>query len=173
MQTGIVQPSGPSNHFWINFGSVCARYTASGGAAKRLVTTTCVSPSVFSVILLIAFPLFCASPSWPEPRPAGRSFSRALFAAFEAIGPSLQYRPLRDDEGASCPRLDEQRVPHLRAPCDVGRLPVASSQTAPPAPSLWPRPWRDARESPDASGRPRRRRRHPDSTFLNPRLYSK
>jgi hypothetical protein len=39
MQTGIVEPPGPRNHFWINFGSVCARYTASGGAAKRLVIT--------------------------------------------------------------------------------------------------------------------------------------
>src|SRR5204863_9321357 len=47
------QPSGPSSHFWISAGSVCARYTASGAAAKRLVTTTWRSPSVFSVILLI------------------------------------------------------------------------------------------------------------------------
>src|SRR5437868_3376270 len=54
MQTGIVQPSGPSSHFWISAGSVCARYTASGTAAKRLVTTTWRSPSVFSVILLIS-----------------------------------------------------------------------------------------------------------------------
>src|SRR5437660_5302692 len=53
MQTGIVQPSGPSSHFWISAGSVCARYTASGAAAKRLVTTTWRSPSIFSVILLI------------------------------------------------------------------------------------------------------------------------
>src|ERR1017187_4044346 len=58
MQTGIVQPSGPSNHFWISFGSVCARYTVSGGAANRLVTTMWVSPSVFSVILVIVFIVF-------------------------------------------------------------------------------------------------------------------
>jgi hypothetical protein len=45
--------SGPSSHFWISFGSVCARYRASGGAANRLVTTTSVSPSVLIVILLI------------------------------------------------------------------------------------------------------------------------
>src|ERR1700722_12254936 len=37
-------------------GSVCARYTASGDAAKCRVTITWVSPSVCSVILLI-FPL--------------------------------------------------------------------------------------------------------------------
>src|ERR1700722_3186768 len=59
MHAGIVQPSGPSNHFWISFGSVWARYTASGGAANRRITTTCVSPSVFSVNLLIVFLLFC------------------------------------------------------------------------------------------------------------------
>src|SRR5438128_3262716 len=53
MQTGIVQPSGPSSHFWISAGSVCARYTASGGATKRLVTTTWRSPSVFNVNLLM------------------------------------------------------------------------------------------------------------------------
>ena len=53
MQTGMVQPSGPSIHFCTSSGSVWARYTASGGAAKRRVTTTCRSPSVFSVNLLM------------------------------------------------------------------------------------------------------------------------
>src|SRR5882724_10640676 len=112
MQTGIVQPSGPSIHFWTKLGSMWARYTASGGAAKRLVTTRCVSPSVFSVSLLIVSLLFCLVPFfrlvpwWPEPRPAGRSFSAGLCAAWRAIGPSLQYRSLRDDEDVSCPRLD-------------------------------------------------------------------
>src|SRR4029077_8917949 len=109
MQTGIVQPSGPSNHFWINFGSVCARYTAPGGAAKRLVTMMCVSPSVLRVILLIGFLLFsCVVLSGPDLRRAGRSFSRELFATWQAIGPALQYRPWPDGGGASCPRLDEQ-----------------------------------------------------------------
>src|SRR5437870_10828821 len=74
----MVQPSGPSNQFWSNFGSVWAWYTTSGGAAKRLVTTTWVSPSVFSVNLLIVFLLFSVVPCWPEPRLAGRSFSPAL-----------------------------------------------------------------------------------------------
>src|ERR1700722_18311591 len=103
MHTGIVQPSGPSNHCWINFGSVWARYTASGGAAKRLVTIMCVSPSVFSVILLIVFLLscFCSFPR-REPRPAGRSCSQGLFAAGQAIGPSLRSPPLRDGEDALC-----------------------------------------------------------------------
>src|SRR5437868_3198559 len=55
MQTGIVQPSGPSSHFCTSAGSVCARYTASGAAAKRRVTTTWVSPSVFSVNLLMIY----------------------------------------------------------------------------------------------------------------------
>src|SRR3954471_11100907 len=55
MQPGMVQPSGPSNHFCTSSGSVCARYTASGGAAKRRVTTTWVSPSVFSVNLLMIY----------------------------------------------------------------------------------------------------------------------
>src|ERR1700710_29805 len=90
MQTGIVQPSGPSNHFWINSGSVWARYTASGDALKRLVTITCVSPSVFSVILLIAFFLSCVFPSQPERRRAGRSLPQEVFAAWRTIGPSLQ-----------------------------------------------------------------------------------
>src|ERR1700735_227906 len=95
LQTGIVQPSGPSSHFWISFGSVCARYTASGGAEKRLVTIMCVSPSVFSVSSLIVYLLFSV-PSRLELRPAGRSFSPALCAALQATGPWLQYRPLRD-----------------------------------------------------------------------------
>src|SRR6201987_5345904 len=103
MQTRIVQPSGPSNHFWINFGSVWARYTASGGAVKRLVTITWVSPAVFSVILLIAFPLSCLFPSPPELRPAGHSLFRGLFAALRAIGPSLQYPLLRAERGRSVP----------------------------------------------------------------------
>src|SRR5579872_1662250 len=132
MQTGIVQPSGPSNHFWINFGSVWARYTASGGEAKCLVTITWVSPSVFSVILLIVFFLSCVFPFPPELRPAGRSLSQELFAAWRAIGPSLQCPILRADEDASHPRLGEQLVPHLRAPSSAGRLPVASSGRALP-----------------------------------------
>src|SRR5208337_882476 len=98
MQTGIVHPSGPNNHFWISFGSVWARYTASGGAAKRLVTITWVSPSVFNVILLIAFLLFCVFPCRPELRPAGSSFSPVLFAAWRATGPSRQSRLSPDDE---------------------------------------------------------------------------
>src|SRR5579863_7439530 len=126
MQTGIVQPSGPSNHFWINFGSVWARYTASGGAVKCLVTINWVSPSVFSVILLIVFFLswFFSSlvfPSPPERRRAGRSLSQGLFAALPAIGPSLQYPYSRDDEDASYPQLGERSVPHLRAPSGAAR----------------------------------------------------
>src|SRR4029077_16035728 len=107
MHTGIVHPSGPSNHFWINFGSVWARYTASGGAAKRLVTTMWVSPSVFSVILLIVFFLSRVFPFRLELRPAGRSFSPGLFAASQAIGPSLQCPLPRDGGDASYPRLGE------------------------------------------------------------------
>src|ERR1700746_1862835 len=121
MQTGMVQPSGPSNHFWTNLGSVWARYTASGGAAKRLVTTMCVSPSVFNVTLLIFFLLFSVFPCWPELRRAGRSFSPALFEALPGISPLRPYRPLRDDGGASCPRRDAQQVRHLHAPSSVGR----------------------------------------------------
>src|SRR5580704_8296909 len=122
MQTGIVQPSGPSSHFWISFGSVWARYTASGGAANRLVTTTWVLPSVFRVNLLIVFLLFF---SWVvlrrrEPRPAGRSSSPALFATLRATGPLPQCRPLRDDEGASCHRRDVLPAPRLPEPSGVG-----------------------------------------------------
>src|SRR5580692_1629698 len=123
MQTGIVQPSGPSNHFWINFGSVWARYTASGGAVKRLVTITWVSPSVFSVILLIAFLLACVFPSPPKLRPAGRSLSQGLFAALRAIGPPLQSRfceptrALRTLDSAN----DESRIfEHLQVLGDCG-----------------------------------------------------
>src|SRR5882757_3900997 len=144
MHTGIVQPSGPSIHFWTSFGSVWARYTASGGAAKRLVTTTWVSPSVCNVILLIAFLLF---PCWREPRPAGHSFSPAPFAALPAIGPLLRRRLWRVDEGASCHQHDAQQVLRLRAPSSVGRLPVASSQRGRLAPSRLLLPWRDGQES--------------------------
>src|ERR1700691_5922035 len=141
MQTGIVQPSGPSNHFWINFGSVWARYTASGGAVKRLVTITWVSPSVFSVILLIAFLLSCAFPSPPALRAAGRSWPQVLFAPCRAIGRSLQYPLLRADEGASYPRLGERLVPRLRAPSGAGKSRVASSRTALPIHSRLPPLW--------------------------------
>jgi hypothetical protein len=54
--------------------SVRARYTASGGAAKRLFTTTCLSPSVSSVILLIASPFLSLVSSLPEGHRAGRGF---------------------------------------------------------------------------------------------------
>src|ERR1700730_14478743 len=137
MHTGIVQPSGPSSHFWINFGSVWARYTASGGAVKRLVTINWVSPSVFSVILLIVFFfswvfLSLVFPSPPERRRAGRSLSPGLCAAWQAIDPSLQYRYSRDDEDASYPQLGERSVPHLRAPSGAARLRVVSSRMALP-----------------------------------------
>src|SRR5580658_9294169 len=132
MHTGMVQPSGPSNHFWINFGSVWARYTDSGGAVKRLVTIRWVSPSVFSVILLIAFFLSCVFPSRPELRPAGRSLPQRLFAALQAIDPSRQYRHSRDDEDASYPRRGERSVPPLRAPSSARRLRVATCRTALP-----------------------------------------
>src|SRR5271155_5250856 len=145
MQTGMVQPSGPSSHFWISFGSVWARYTASGGAANRLFATTWVSPSAFRVNLLIVFLLFLCSvvPCRREPRPDGRSFSPALFATSPATGPSLQRRPLRDAEGVSCHPRDVQQVLRLRAPSGVGRLPVASSQRAWLVPSQPLHPWRD------------------------------
>src|SRR5690348_13217892 len=108
MQTGIVQPSGPSIHCLIIFGSMCARYTASGGAAKRLVTITCVSLSVFNVSLLIAYSLssnvslliafFLSSvvPLRPELDPAGRNFFRGPFAALPTTDRWLQCRLSRD-----------------------------------------------------------------------------
>src|SRR5580700_10483059 len=137
MHTGIVHPSGPSSHFWINFGSVWARYTASGGAVKCLVTINWVSPSVFSVILLIVFFLSCVCsslvfPSPPELRRDGRSLSQGRFSALQAIGPSLQYPYSRDDEDASYPQPGERSVPHLRAPSGAARLRVVSSRMALP-----------------------------------------
>src|SRR6266850_2425887 len=94
MQIGIVHPSGPSIHFWISFGSVCARYTASGGAANRLVTTTYLSPSVLSVILAIVFSLLSLVSSPQGRRPACRSFSPKPPATCQATGRSPQHRPL-------------------------------------------------------------------------------
>src|SRR5271154_140392 len=102
MQTGIVHPSGPSSHFCINSGSVCARYTASGGAAKRLVTITCLSPSVVNVILLIAFFLSSVCRYRPELHPACRSSSQVQCVAFQATDPSLRYPLLRDVVDALC-----------------------------------------------------------------------
>src|SRR5580658_2473935 len=165
MQTGIVQPSGPSSHFWISFGSVWARYTASGGAANRLVTTTWVLPSVFRVKLLIVFLLFLSLvvpwvvPCRREPGPAGRSSSPALFAILRATGPLPQRRPLRDDEGASCHPRDVPLVLRLRAPSGVGRLPAAISRRAWRAPSQSFRPWRDGQGLPGALDRPKPKRR--------------
>src|ERR1035438_8302896 len=168
MQTGIIQPSGPSSHFWISFGSVWARYTASGGAANRLVTTTWVLPSVFRVNLLIVFLLFLSSivPFRREPRPAGRSFSPTLFATRRATGPLLQCRPLRDDRGASCHPRDVQQVLRLRAPSDVERLPVWSSRRAWLVRSQLLRPWRDVQGLPDALDRPKQKRRRRDAASL-------
>src|SRR5882762_11802267 len=82
----MVHPSGPSNHFWISFGSVCARYTASGGAANRLVTTTHLSPSVLSVILLIGFSFLSLGSCLQGPRRACRSFCSELPSAWKAKG---------------------------------------------------------------------------------------
>src|SRR5580700_9976479 len=108
MQTGMLQPSGPSSHFWINFGSVWARYTASGGAAKRLVTIRCLSPSVLNVILLITFLLISVFRFRPGLHPACRSSSPVRCAALPTTGASLQYRSLRDGEGVSCLRFGER-----------------------------------------------------------------
>jgi len=70
---------------------VWARYTASGGAANRLVTTTWVLPSVFRVNLLIVFLLFSSSvvPAPARTSSAGRKFFSALFATLRATGPLL------------------------------------------------------------------------------------
>src|SRR5271165_2081228 len=130
MHTGMVQPAGPSSHFWIIFGSVCARYTASGGAAKRRVTTMCVSPSVLSVIFvvivilfivssslylvpflcLVSFlcPFLCLIPWRPELHPAGRNSFPELRGAWPATGPSRQCRPWPIGEGAWRRRLAGQ-----------------------------------------------------------------
>src|ERR1700722_9318772 len=168
MQTGIVQPSRPSSHFWIHSASVWGRYTPSGDATNRLVTTRWVSPSVFRVNLLIVFLLFLSSvvPCRREPRPAGRSSSPALFATLPATGPLLQCRPWPDDEGAWRHLRDGQQVLRLRAPSGVGRLPVASSRRAWPVPSHSLRPGRDGQGLPDALDRPERKRRHRGLTSL-------
>src|SRR5579872_1719224 len=128
MQTGIVQPSGPSSHFWISFGSVWARYTASGGAVNRLVTMMWVSPSIFSVSLLIAFLLFLSSeaPWRPEHRPDGRSSCPKLCAAWPAIDPSLPDRPWQAGGGASYPRHGGRRDRRLRALSGAAKPQVAS-----------------------------------------------
>src|SRR5215470_16451760 len=123
MQTGMVQPSGPRHHFWISFGSVCARYTASGGAAKRLVTTMYRSPSVFSVSLLvllvvvfIVFPFYLLISCRKEFRPVFRSFLPGLFAAWPAIDRSPPCRFLPDGTGALRPPPAGQSGRRVPAP---------------------------------------------------------
>src|ERR1700730_6208949 len=108
MHSGIVQPSGPNIHFCISFGSVYDRYTDSGGAAKRLVTTTCLSPSVLRVSLLIVFSFLLAVSYQPAPRLGGRNCLSKLSAASRAIDRSLQHLPLRVGTVDSCPRLGAQ-----------------------------------------------------------------
>src|SRR5580693_5596707 len=101
---------GPTSHFWISFGSVWARYTASGGAANRRVTTTWVSPSVLRVNLLLIvllLSLHSAFPYEPELRRAGRSCSPRHPAAWQAIGPAHRYR-------LSPANADAWRRPHGR-----------------------------------------------------------
>src|ERR1700758_4660563 len=142
MHTGMVQPSGPSIHFWINSGSVWARYTASGDAANRLVTTTWVSPSVFSVSLLIVFLLLFSSsvvpglivpsliaPGRREGHPAGRSLLRELFVTWPATGPLPQCRAWRGGAAASCRQCEGSPVRPLQALSDAGRWPAATSRT--------------------------------------------
>src|SRR5579871_1014340 len=169
MQTGMVQPSGPSSHFWISLGSTWARYTVWGGAVNRLATITCVSPSVVNVSLLIVLLLFSSSdlPSLRVLRPTGRSFSPVLFAAWRATGPWLQRRPSPDAADALCHRRGGRPAPHLRALSDVEKSPAASSRTARPVPSRSLHPWPDVRGWRDGLGRPKRKtqrgglRRHP------------
>src|ERR1700740_2762800 len=107
-----------------------ARYTASGGAAKRRVTTTWVSPSVLSVSLLIVFLLtsFLVFPCRPEACPAGRNSFSALFGASRAIGPWLRRPPLQGDGGAWSHPRGAPPVPHLRGLSSAGRPPVESSR---------------------------------------------
>ncbi len=98
---------------------------------KRLVTITWVSPSVFSVIFLIAFLLSCVFPSPPELRPAGHSLPQGLFAALRSHW-SIASIPAfcEADEGAVVPSTRRTiSLPQLRAPSGAGELlRVASSQ---------------------------------------------
>src|SRR5580698_2554413 len=103
MHTGMVQPSGPSIHFCTSFDPVCARYTASGGAVKRLVTTTHLSPSVLRVSLLIVSSFLWAVSYPPAGRQAGRSCLPTPCAASQAIDQSPQRRPSPDDKAFSRP----------------------------------------------------------------------
>src|SRR5215471_6778523 len=103
MQTGMVQPSRSSIHCWFSLGSMCARYTASGGAAKCLVITTYRSPSVLSVILLIVFfPFDSLIASLPELHRAFRSFWLKLFATWQDTDRSLPRRVLPAGRAVSC-----------------------------------------------------------------------
>src|ERR1700722_7658409 len=140
MHAGIVQPSGPSSHFWISFGSVWARYTASGGAANRLVTTMGMSPSVLIVILegvllgivlvVFCFYLFCVGPTPPGRRRGGHSFSRELFAAWQATGLLPRCRPWPTCGDAGFHPRGERSIRHLRGLSGVERFRVESSRTA-------------------------------------------
>src|ERR1700744_6085011 len=112
MHTGIVQPSGPSIHCCTIFGSVCARYTDLGGAEKRLVTTTWVSPSVLSLSLLIVFHLVLDFSWWLELRPAGCSPSPEPLPAWRAIVPSRQSPSWKCAGDVSLPRCEQPPVPH-------------------------------------------------------------
>src|SRR5579872_5732910 len=113
MQTGIVQPSGPSNHVWISFGSVWARYTRCGAAAKRLVTITWVSPSVRNVIWLIVpvLSLAVGDSSWPARRLTARNWFPMPFAASQATHPWRRRPHGSDGEAALHRPRGEPRVP--------------------------------------------------------------
>lgn len=84
----MLQPSGPSIHFWMSEGSVWARYTASGEAAKRRVTTTCVSPSVFRAGFAMTV-IVC--PSWGVP---GQKSVQPLVVPLQCL--SQRGKPLID-----------------------------------------------------------------------------
>src|SRR5581483_3773611 len=126
MHTGMVQPSGPSIHCRTSSESVWAQYTAAGGALKRLVTTTYLSPSVFRLNLLISSPLlFSSSDPWrPEPHRAARNFSPEPGAALSASDPLRRFLPSRGGADVWFPECDSRSDRRLRVPSSAGKLPV-------------------------------------------------
>src|SRR5215831_2022949 len=139
---------------------MCARYTASGGAANRLVTITCVSPSVFSVsrLIVVSFSSALGDPQWPALRPAARNLFPELFSTLRAIRPWRRHPRGPGGGAASRHQPDEQRAPHLPAPSDAEKWLADSCRRARLARSQSLRFGRAARESLDASDRPGRKR---------------
>src|SRR5579862_3048032 len=118
-----------------------------------------LSPSVFSVILLIGIPLLWIS-SLPEAGRAGRNCTTGQYAAFPSIDRFLLVPDRRAGRGASRPPRGERSGLRFPKPAGGGKSPAATLRTVLPTPSRWSPPMPDGQGWPVEWGRRVRRKRN-------------